>query len=188
MLAFAAGSAHGQELQLKEADIRKLIPLLRAEAAGLRAAQGFSERQVAAQTSFSGDPLEFFNSRAKIALPQGARYVAGCSRAASAGGPVAIFTFGWNIDCYERTWRDALKNGPPETEPAISKECSLEREQTKKFLKGVKESMEKKGFLESSGFCADECLDSADGLFRIVLTRHNIYDRANRLDDHHPEE
>ena len=182
--ALAAGSAHGQELQLKEADIRKLIPLLRAQAAAFQAAQGFSERQSWAQNSFSGDPLEFFNNRAKIALPQGTRYVADCSRAASARGPRAIFTFGRDIDCYERTWRDAFKNGAPKMEPAISKECGLEREQTQKFLKSVKESMEKRGFLESSGLCADVCLDSADGLFRIVLTRHNIYDRANRLDDH----
>jgi hypothetical protein len=184
ILAFASGNVHGQELRLKEADILRLIPLLRAEAAGLRAAQGFSERQTAAQTDFPGDPLEFFNSRAKIALPQDARYMAGCSRSASAGGPVAIFTFGRNIDCYERTRRDAFKDGPPKTEPAISKECSLEREQTRKFMQGVKESMKKRGFLESAGFCPDECLDSADGLFRIFLTRHNIYDRANRLDDH----
>jgi len=76
-LAFvlAAGGARAQELQLKEADIRKLIPVLRAAAAGLGAAQAMSDRQDAARKSFSGDPLEFFRGRAKLDLPQGVRYV-----------------------------------------------------------------------------------------------------------------
>jgi len=148
-----------------------------------------AEREMAARTDFSGDPLEFFRNRAKVDLPQGAKYVASCSRAASAGGPVAIFTFGRNIDCYERALRDRARtqqHGPEENlqERTMPRACYSEREQTKKFLKGVRESLEKKGFVELTGFYLGEWLGSADGVFKLDLLPHNIYDRANRLDDH----
>jgi len=102
LLTVFAGGVRAQELQLKEADIHKLIPLLRAEAAGLSAGQAYVERQEAARTGFSGDPLEFFRNRAKLDLPQGARYVAGCARAASAGGPVET-GHAWLLVCGTNT-------------------------------------------------------------------------------------
>jgi hypothetical protein len=195
VLGVAAAVTSGQELrQLKESDIRKLIPVLRAEAAAMGAAQATFEREEAARSSFSGDPLEFLRSRAKLDLPEGARYVAGCSRAASVqtvGGPIAIFTFGRNIDCYERAWRDwkrTAKPGPDGNyppEPKISQDCYIEHEQTQEFLKGVQAELEKRGFKFGYPGTIDEpWLFSADGIFQIRLHLYNIYDRANRLDDH----
>jgi len=194
VLALAAGDTRAQELQLKEADIRKLIPLLRAQAAGFGAAQAMSDRQEAARTSFSGDPLEFFRSRAKVDIPQGARYVAGCSRAASiqtSRGPLAIFTFGRNIDCYNRTQRDhwrSVKRGPDEKlppEPKISQDCYIEREQAEKFLDDVAKALQKSGLeAHPDGFGKIRELASGGGILEITLWPYNIYDRANLLDDH----
>jgi len=189
LLAVFAGGVRAQELELKEADIHKLIPLLRAEAAGMSAGQAYVERQEAARTGFSGDPLEFFSGRAKVSLPQGARYVAGCSRAASAGGPVAIFTFGWGIDCYARAFRDwarTQKRGPDEKsqELKIPQECHPERERTKKFLDGVQSGLEKSGCTVYSAGDTSRDLISRDENFELALYAHNIYDRANPLDTH----
>jgi hypothetical protein len=196
--AIAPTETRAQELPLKESDIRKLIPLLRAEAANLGAAQGMFDREAAARSSFSGDPLNFFRSRAKLDLPQGARYVGGCSRAASVQtvrGPVALFTFGRNIDCYNRTMRDALKNGPLKKDPVISQECYIEGLQTKEFLDDVAEALQKLGF-EAHPDAFGIKLTSADGMFEIELQKYNIYDRAesphthplNALDDEQARE
>jgi hypothetical protein len=195
VLGFAVASAHGQGLlKLKESDIRKLIPLLRAQAADMGAAQATFDREESARSGFSGDPLEFFRSRAKLDLPQGAKYVGGCSRAASVKtvrGPIAIFTLGRNIDCYNRIWLDywrKVKPGQDEKlpeEPKISQDCYIEREQTEKFLDDVAMALQKLGFeARPSGFGIIRELYSADGIFNIKLEVHNIYDRANRLDEH----
>jgi len=193
LLGLAVAGARGQELlQLKEADIRKLIPLLRAEAATLGAGQAMSEREQAAR-SFSGDPLEFFLNRAKLNLPQAAKYVPGCSRAASVQtvrGPVAIFTFGRNIDCYNRTWRDWMrttKRGPEEKleEPKISQDCYIEGQQTEKFLDDVAAALQKLGFeAHPDGHGIIRELTSADGMFEIELQKYNIYDRAESAHTH----
>jgi hypothetical protein len=194
VLGLAVVGARGQELlKLKESDIRKLIPILRAEAASLGAAQAMFDRAAAAR-SFSGDPLEFFRSRGKLDLPKEAKYVAGCSRAASVqtvGGPIAIFTFGRNIDCYERAWREYKRTSKPgpdgnyPPEPKISQDCYIEHEQAEKFLDDVAAALQKLGYVagpSGSGIIRD--LGSADGIFGIKLEVHNIYDRANRLDEH----
>jgi hypothetical protein len=193
VLALVAASVRGQEtLKLKESDIRKLIPILRAEAALMGAAQAMFDREEAAR-SFSGDPLEFFRSRAKLVLPEGARYVAGCSRAASvqtARGPVAIFTFGRNIDCYERIQRDYKRTAKPgpdgnyPPQPKISQDCYIENEQTNKFLDNMAAALQKLGFKDPNPHGTIRDLCSADGIFNIKLEVHNIYDRANRLDEH----
>ncbi|MFH1573765.1 MAG: hypothetical protein ABIG68_07255 [Acidobacteriota bacterium] len=188
-LALAANSARAQELQLREADIPKLSLLLRVEAADLGAGQALFDRKEAARSSFSGDPLEWFRARAKVDLPEGAKYVASCSRAASAGGPVAIFTFGRTIDCYERTWRDysrSLTRSPDEKlplTPPMSQSCQVEHGQTSKFLETVQEALRKRGFVEL-GFFLTEMFSSPDRVFQVDLWPHNIYDRANRPDDH----
>jgi len=192
VLALAAGGARAQELQLKEADLCKLIPVLRAAAADLGAAQAMSEREEASRTGFSGDPLEFFRGRAKVDLPQGVRYVPGCSRAASAKGPVAIFTFGRHIDCYERTWRDywrGMKRGPDEKlppEPNLSKSCRAEHEQTMKLLNDTQEVLEKRGFqFLSTGIGGYPIYLASPGqVFGMALELYNIYDRANAPDGH----
>ena len=189
-LAFVAGGARAQERQLRDADIPRLIPLLRTEAAGVGAAQAYSERQLAARTSFSGDPLEWFRGRAKVDLPEGASYEAGCSRAASAGGPVAIFTFGRNIDCQQRILRDyarTLARSQNETlppPPPMSQACRSEGEQTSKFLEGVRSALEQRGFsvVEAGDLYSES--GSADGNLRVFLHPQNTYDRANRLEDH----
>ena len=194
MFALVAGSGRGQELrQLKESDIHKLIPLLRAEAAGLVAIQARHEREEAARTGFSGDPLEFLRKRAPLDLPQGARYMESCSRAASvqaARGPSAIFTFGRSIDCYNRTWRDwkrTMRRGQEEKleQPKISQDCTIEGLQTKEFLKGVRAELEKRGFkFLSEGALGEPYLISADGIFEVELQPYNIYDRAESPDTH----
>jgi len=192
--ALAAGSGRGQELrQLKESDILKLIPLLRAEAAALSAAQARLEREETARASFSGDPLEFLRKRAQLDLPQGASYMASCSRAASVQtvrGPLAIFSFGRSIDCYNRTWRDwkrTTKRGQKEKleEPKISQDCYIEGLQTKEFLKGVRAEFEKRGFkFLYEGALGEPHLISADGIFEVELQPYNIYDRAESPDNH----
>ncbi len=187
-LALVAEGVRAQELQLKAADIQKLLPVLRADAAQLGATQAYVERQEAARTSFSGDPLEFFRGRADVDLPEGARYVPGCSRAASAGGPVAIFTFGRTIDCYERMSRDywgAVRRGPHEQLPPealVPEECDREHQQTSKFLDDVRGGLEKRGYADLGD--AYGSLASADGIFEIALYPHNIYDRANPVNGH----
>jgi hypothetical protein len=187
-LALAAGSAYGQELQLKEADIRKLIPLLRAQAAGLGAAQALFERETAARTSFSGDPLEFFHNRAKLNLIEGLRYVPGCSRSLNAIGPIAIFTFGRKIDCVEQKSLDysrGLKRVPNETPPPLppfSTACSAEHDAAIKLIDDTIGAFEKMGFQVSGraplvGYPI--YLSSKDEIFRIVLDLYNPYDRGN---------
>jgi hypothetical protein len=133
LLLFLTGArASGQEIELKEADIHKLIPLLRAAASDLPAERGVVEREGAVRASFSGDPLELFCSRAKLELLPGPRYVPGCSQAASINGPAAIFTFGRDIDCYERAYREISRGVTPGSdknlpaEPAISPACQAE--------------------------------------------------------------
>lgn len=193
VLGLVASVTRGQELrQLKESDIRKAIPLLRAQAASLGVAQAMVDREAAAR-SFSGDPLEFLRSRGKLDLPKEAKYVAGCSRAASVqtvGGPIAIFTFGRNIDCYERAMRDYKRTAKPgpdgnyPPEPKISQDCYIEHEQMEKFLDDMAAALQKLGYVagpSGSGIIRD--LGSADGIFNIKLEVHNIYDRANRLDE-----
>jgi hypothetical protein len=190
IFVFAVGGAHAEEGQLNEADIQKVMPVLRAEAAALAAGQVTIERAEMARSSFSGDPLEFFRSRAKFDIPEGATYQAECSCKASAGGPVAIFTFGRTIDCYERTLRDfwrTVKRTPEEMlppEPPIPQNCYIEREQTSKFLDDVQDALEKREFLVFDEGETARMLGSADGKLLVILYPHNIYDRANRPDDH----
>lgn len=194
VLCFGVPSVSGQEtLKLKESDIRKVISILRAELADMGALQAMFDRQAAAQ-SFSGDPLEFLRSRGKLDLPKEAKYVAGCSRMASVPevrGPIAIFTFGRNIDCYEKAWRDYWKKVKPgeqenlPSQPRISQDCYIEHEQTNKFLDDVATALQKLGFeAHPDGHGIVRELSSADGIFIIKLETHNTYDRANRLDDH----
>jgi hypothetical protein len=190
--AMASGGVDGQELQLKESDILKLIPVLRAAAADLGSAQAVLEREEAARTSFSGDPLQFFRNRAKFDLPQGVKYVAACSGAASVKGPVAIFTFGRSIDCYDRAWRDVwrgVKRGPDEklpTEPTISPACRAEHEQTIKLLNDNQGVLEKRGyqFVSTGPGGFPIYLDSPGQVFRVDLELRNTYDRANPPDVH----
>ncbi len=192
LFVLAAAGARAQEIELKEADIRKLIPLLRAQAAGMGAAQAMFDREAAARTSFSGDPLEFFQARAKLDLPPGLRYVPGCSRAASFRGPVAIFTFGRDIDCYDRAYRDVwrgVKRGPDEklpAEPEISPACHAEHEKTVKLVSDTQRFLEERGFefIGTGPGGQPLYLDSPDRLFRLVLERRNTYDRAEPADSH----
>jgi len=185
--ALVAAGARAQELALKETDIRKLIPLLRAEAANVRALQAAVDREEAARTGFSGDPLEFFRGRAKVDLPPGARYVPGCSHAASAKGPVAIFTFGRNIDCYERTRRDywrGVKRGPDEKlppAPNMSEPCRAEGDQTMKLLNETQEVLEKRGFQSPSAGPGGYpiYLVSPGQILGVALIPYNTYDRAS---------
>jgi len=191
-LVLAADGGRAQELRLTEADIRKLIPALRAEAADLGAGQASFDRKEVARSSFSGDPLDWFRGRAKVDLPEGARYEARCSRAASAGGPVAIFTFGRTIDCYERTERDHRQavlrfnkeGGALPPEPPMSQDCLNDHLQTTKFLENVRQVLEENGSAVVLWAEVDREFVSADGMLRTNLHAHNIYDRANRLDDH----
>jgi hypothetical protein len=183
ILVMASGGIRAEERKLGEADIQKLIPVLRAEGAALAAGQTMADRMLAARSGISGDPLEYFRSRGKFDPLEGTRYVAPCSRAASAGGPVAIFTFGRNIDCYHRTWRDyaRTRKGSPDTMPAP---CRAEGESTIKFLRQVQGMLEKRGFEVVMESDSSRELASADRIFRILLYPYNIYDRANRLEDH----
>lgn len=187
---FAMGGIHAEERLLNEVDIQKLLPFLQAEAAQIDAVQAYLQRKEAVRSSFSGDPLEFFRRRAKVDLPERANYQPRCSVRASAGGPVAIFTFGRNIDCYERTlldfWRN-IKRSPEEKlppKPTMSRNCQSEHEQTMKFLKDVREALDKKGFVVLVWGEVDREFASADGIFKIALYPFNIYDRANLLDNH----
>lgn len=193
LLALAPGGASAQELLLlKESDIRKLIPLLRAQAAAFGAAQAMVEREAAARTSFSGDPLEFLRGGAKLDLPPGLTYVPGCSRAASFKGPVAIFTFGRQIDCYERAYRDiwrGVKRGADErlpAEPNISAACRAEHEKTVKLLDDARATLEKKGFefVGTGPGGRPLYLESPGRLFRMVLEFHNVHDQAEPEEIH----
>lgn len=192
MLALAAGRARAQEIELKESDIRRLIPLLRAQAAAFGAAQAMFDREEAARTSFSGDPLEFLRGRAKLDLPPALTYVPACSRAASFKGPVAIFTFGRPIDCYERAYRDiwrGVKRGPDEklpAEPNISPACRAEHEKTVKLLNDAWATLEKRGF-EFAGTGPGGrplYLDSPGRIFQTVLQFYNVYDKDEPADSH----
>jgi len=192
LFVLAAAGARAQELELKEADIRKLIPVLRAAASDLGAAKALYEREEAARTSFSGDPLELFRERAKLDLPPGLRYVPGCSRAASFRGPVAIFTFGRDIDCYDRAYRDVwrgVKRGPDEqlpAEPDISPACHAEHEKTVKLVGDTQRFLEERGFQFTGTGPGGQplYLDSPDRLFRMVLERRNTYDKAEPPETH----
>ncbi|HYK91304.1 MAG TPA: hypothetical protein VE398_21210 [Acidobacteriota bacterium] len=183
ILVLVSSPIRAQERKLGEADIQKLIPVLQAEGTTLAAGQTTADRMLAARSGISGDPLEYFRSRGKFDPPEGARYVAPCSRAAGAGGPVAIFTFGRNIDCYHRTWRDYARNlkGSPDTMPAP---CRTEGESTVKFLQQAQGVLEKRGFEVVMEGDSSRELASTDGIFRILLYPHNVYDRSNRPDDH----
>lgn len=188
LLAICAGRVQGEEFQLKEADIQRIIPVLRAEAADLNSMQAVAEREGAARTNFSGDPLDFLRSRAEFELPREANYAAACSSAASVNGPIAIFTFGREIDCYNRTWRDWKRTavrGPEENlqAPAISAECNAEGKQTRKFLDGIRTELEKMGYKIMSGISL-ECYESSDGRLMICLEPDNIYDRAHSTETH----
>jgi hypothetical protein len=187
-VAFAAvvlaTAARAEERRLTDADVRKALPVLRAEKAALAGAQAAFDREAAPPTSFSGDPLDRLRKRARVALPEGAVHQARCSRAASAaGGPVALFTFGRSIDCYHRAWRDAFRSDRnPEAD--MTEACRAEGDATMRFLDGVQAALVGKGFAAEEEGPAFRRLSSADGTLRAVLRPHNVYDRANRPDDH----
>jgi hypothetical protein len=183
ILVLAAGGLHAEERQLNDADIQKLKPILQAEAATLTASQALSQRIEEARSGFSGDPLEFFRSRTRVDVPEGAKYEPRCSRAASAAGPLVILTFGRNIDCYHRTWRDwarTTKRGPDENlqAPTISQDCRSEGERTLTFLEALREKLQKKGYTVLEWGEASRQLARADGQLAIELEPYNRYDRA----------
>jgi hypothetical protein len=179
-----ATAARAEERRLTDADVRKALPILRAEGAALAGAQAAFDREAAPRTSFTGDPLEWLKKRARIALPKGAVYQARCSRAASgAGGPVAIFTFGRAIDCYHRTWREGFRS-KRNPEADMTEACRAEGEGTTRFLDGVQASLLGRGFVADEEGPAFRKLSSGDGKLRAVLHPHNVFDRANRPDDH----
>jgi len=175
--------AGAQERKLTEADVRKVMPVLRAEAGMVAAA---SQTASEATTGLSGDPLDFFRSRTRINLPETAKYQPQCSLAASAARPVAIFTFGRSIDCYNRTWRDwarTTKRGPDEKlqAPAMAESCNAEGLQTKNYLEGVREALEKRNWVVEAWGDVDRYLASADGSVNIGLHPYNVYDRAESV-------
>ncbi len=179
-----AAAARAEDRRLTDADVRKAIPVLRAEGASLAGAQAAFDRETAARTSFSGDPLEWLRKRARVDAPPGAVYQARCSRAASAeGGPVAIFTFGRAIDCYQRAMRDAFraKRNP---EADMTEACRAEQEKTARFLDGVQAALVGRKFAVDEEGETTRKLSSGDGKLRATLHPHNVFHRENRPDDH----
>jgi len=187
ILVLVAGGLHAGERQLNDADLQKLESVLQAEAAMLTEGQASSQRKEEARSGFSGDPLEFLRRRTRVDVPEGAKYEPRCSAAASAAGPLAIFTFGRHIDCYHRAWRDwarTAKRGPDEDlqAPAVSPDCGRDGERTLTFLKALGEKLQKKGYtVQEEG---SRQLVRADGNLTIVLEPYNRYDRAESAHTH----
>jgi len=101
-LLLAAPALHAQEPapwpELREADIPAIIATLRTRTARQDAARATGEelrRRHEGLRDGSIDPLELFRQYVPgFRVPEGARYIAACSRALSALTPTVFFTFG----------------------------------------------------------------------------------------------
>jgi hypothetical protein len=184
LLALAATAARAGEHRLTEADLCRAIPVLRAEGAVAAGAQALAADALGARERFSGDPLEWLRRRARVDLPAAAAYQARCSRAASVeGGPVALFTFGRRIDCVRRAWRDAPRT-QRNPEADMTDACRAEGARTDRFLDGLQAALAAKGYTVDEEGDAYRRLSSPGGGLQAVLHPHNVYDRANRPEDH----
>ncbi len=192
---FLCPAAWAEEKPLTEAEIKKAMPVLKAEAMNLKnAKEKFSINETIIQKG-KEDPLGWLKARSRhVVVPDGATYNAACSEVVSKEGisPVAVFTFGREIDCYYKQLLETsrkLAYGSQEKSPApdkgkgMSNQCISAGKQTDKLVEKTRAFYEKKEFREFPGPGGAVNHAAPDQTITAHVSPYNIYHRINYMLD-----